>query len=432
MIDEGEFQKIYQPLSPDKAFRFSYAGNRPKEYVFGLDYIREIYQQGVAAWQMEYGDLEAEKQPEEYRIPHIFHCMGDRDALNVFSLDKDYFVIWLNSESQTLSGDTYREIMQMTHNFCQIPDLDATGVKHGIKQALKYLDMNTVWLPKKLQEFRDFRGNKCKDVTDFCKRWNPARVRREFRDLVKVSMHARFWDIVVMNKGEKSYTKLKFNPEYFFYFLNLQGIYHFPIKADKDIFIRLDNHIVSEIEVLSRIKKEVKQFLRERRLGVDVLNLVNTTPYMSENSLGGLNYPEQSEIPRELDFRDNGPDHQLLFFQDKVWKITKDEVVETKTSEYTNVVWREKVINRKVRVLADYIKITSKPADGSLEYDIQIIPDANGNIPLYLKYLIQVSRIHWRKELEIMLENKPADEAAAYREKYKFTIDGPNLNAPRS
>lgn len=419
MIDEGAFQKIYQPLSPDKAFRFSYAGERPKEYIFGLDYIRGVYMDGVAAWEAEHGDKEASELPEHYKIPFIFHCMGDRDALNVRSLDKDYYVIWLNSESQTLSGDTYREIMQMTNNFLQVPDLDSTGVKHGVKQALKFLDMKTVWLPRELQNFRDFRGNKCKDVTDFTNRWNPERVRREFRDLVKTAMHARFWDIIIMNKGDKQYPKYKFNPEYFFYFLNLQGIYHFPLKADKDIFIRIDKHIVSEIEVLARIKKEVKQFLRKRKLGVDVLNLVNTTPYMSEAALGGLAYPEESYIPRELNFRDNGPDHQLLFFDDKVWKITRDEIIETKTDEYTNVVWLEKVIDRKVKILNDFFKVTRK--DGEL--DIRITGECQ-----YLNYLIQVSRIHWRKELELALDNKPEEEAEAYRKKYKFAIDGPNLD----
>lgn len=439
MIDEGEFKKIYQPLSPDKAFRFSYAGTRPKEYVFGLDYIRKAYQEGVEAWENEYSDQPPEKQPAPYKIPQIFLCMGDRDALNVFSLDKDYYVIWLNSESQTLSGKVYSELMNMTDHLYQVPDLDATGVKHGIKQALKYLDLKTIWLPKQLQHFRDFRGNKCKDVTDFVKRWNPDRVRREFKGLIYTAMHARFWDILMISKGEKEYPKLKFNPEYFFYFLNLSGIYHFPIKADKDIFIRIENHIVSEIEVLARIKKEVKNFLRQRKEGVDVLNLVNTTPYMSEASLGGLSYPEESYIPRDLNFKDNGYDHQLLFFEDKVWKITKDEITESKTDEYTNVVWAEKVITRKVKQLPDFFKVTTRQFEnGEREYDIVIPGDPSlkggtqgGNKQhscLYLNYLIQTSRIHWRKELEVKLDDMPEEEAAAYREKYKFAIDGPNLD----
>lgn len=427
MIDEGEFKKIYQPLSPDKAFRFSYAGNRPKEYVFGLDYIRKAYQRGLELWEIEHQDLEPEEREKKkpFKLPAIFHCMGDRDALNVFSLDKDYYVIWLNSESQTLSGDIYRDIMTMTDHFYQIPDLDATGVKHGIRQALKYLDMKTVWLPKELQNFRDFRGNRCKDVTDFVKRWNQDRVKKEFVSLVRTAMHARFWDIIMVSKGDKAYPKLKFNPEYFFYYLNLSGVYHFPIKADKDIFIRLENHIVSEIEVVSRIKKEVKQFLRQRRLGVDVLNLVNTTPYMSEASLAGLAYPEESYIPRALNFRDNGPGHQLLFFEDKVWKITKDEVTESKTDEYTSVVWAEKVINRKVSLLPDFFKVTPRKLEnGEKELDLEIL---DGSCQ-YLNYLIQVSRMHWRKELETALDDLPETEAAEYRRKYKFAIDGPNLD----
>ena len=36
VYDFGEWQKIYQPKSADKGYRFRYAGKRPSDYVFGL------------------------------------------------------------------------------------------------------------------------------------------------------------------------------------------------------------------------------------------------------------------------------------------------------------------------------------------------------------------------------------------------------------
>jgi len=348
MIDRGQFQKIYQPRSIDKKYRFSYAGNRPKDFVFGLDEIRKAYQEGKKRYEEDMEEEDLQDAPA-YKLPYIFHCMGDRDAINVYSLHDDYHVIWLNSESQQLTGAEFTEIMSMTESFIQIPDLDDTGVKHGIRQALKHLELKTIWLPKELRKLRDFRGNKCKDVTDFIKRWNPDRVRKEFKSLIYTAMTARFWDEILTKQGYR----LKFNPEHFFYFLNLRGMYHFQIKEDKDIFIRVEDHIVSEIEVVSRIKKEIKTFLRDRRYGVDVLNLVNTTPLMGEEKLTALSYPQDSYIPRDLDFCDAGPEFQFLFFRDKVWKIDTKEILETKPDQYTNVIWRDKIIDRKIRLQPD-------------------------------------------------------------------------------
>jgi hypothetical protein len=39
VFDYKTWQKIYQPLNTDKSFRFRYAGNKPKDFVFGLDVV---------------------------------------------------------------------------------------------------------------------------------------------------------------------------------------------------------------------------------------------------------------------------------------------------------------------------------------------------------------------------------------------------------
>ena len=42
-FDYGEWQKIYQPMSYEKKFRFRYAGNKPQTCWFGMDIIKEEF-----------------------------------------------------------------------------------------------------------------------------------------------------------------------------------------------------------------------------------------------------------------------------------------------------------------------------------------------------------------------------------------------------
>lgn len=43
VFDFGTWQKIYQPNSFEKQFRFRYAGEKPKRHVFGMDLIKEAF-----------------------------------------------------------------------------------------------------------------------------------------------------------------------------------------------------------------------------------------------------------------------------------------------------------------------------------------------------------------------------------------------------
>jgi hypothetical protein len=40
VLDEGEFKKIYKPHEKDKKYRFSYVGQKPQNYIFGLRQLK--------------------------------------------------------------------------------------------------------------------------------------------------------------------------------------------------------------------------------------------------------------------------------------------------------------------------------------------------------------------------------------------------------
>lgn len=61
--------------------------------------------------------------------------------------------------------------------------------------------------------------------------------------------------------------------------------------------------------------------------------------------------------------------------------------------------------------------------DGTRHEDIII----NNMKSKFFAYLVNTSRIYWRKELEYNFENKPLEEKRVYYEKNKFRIDGDGL-----
>jgi len=417
MIDEGDFQKIYQPMSQDKGFRFSYAGTRPKSYVFGLDNCRKAYNRLVSRWK-ESADDEEKNQP---KLKRIILCMGDRDSINVYSLDKENYVIWLNSESEMLSGTVYKELNEMSEQVYQIPDMDSTGRKHGVKLALKFITMKTIWLPEELTQMRDWRGNPCKDITDFIKKWDPNRVKKEFNSLMHVAPTAQFWDEKPeFDKSDKFIgLRYTFNNVHAYYFLNLLGIFRFRNPNEKTgyIYIKIDGNIVKEIEPVD-IKNYVNEFLEKRRYPSQLRNMIYKTTQLNENSLSNI-------WLRDIDFTDFDRDYQFLFFRNATWKVSKDKIEEFKPENVDRYVWEDEVIDKRVKLMDNFFTVTTiDHGDGYKEYDIEI----ENTECLFFRYLIQTSRIHWRKELEDSFQNKSEEISEKYFKENQFKIDGSNLD----
>ena len=146
---EGEgFNKILKPKEKDKAFRFLYTGTKPLDWIWGLQQILTNFELGIT------------KKKDK-----VILCSGDRDAMNVASAGYD--VIWLNSETATLSQDKMEELKFLTEELCYLPDIDETGKKMAKLLGEKYPEIKIVWLPESLKEIKDWRGNPCKDVTDY-------------------------------------------------------------------------------------------------------------------------------------------------------------------------------------------------------------------------------------------------------------------------
>jgi len=129
-IDESTF-KIYQPLNPQ--FKFYWIGNKPQDYVFGLNDIAE-------------------------KSPYLIIAAGEKDVLTLRSLG--FQAICFNSETEmNLSENQIDELNEKFKSILVLYDNDETGIKSSQQLAEKY-GFISISLPESNTRFG-------KDVSDY-------------------------------------------------------------------------------------------------------------------------------------------------------------------------------------------------------------------------------------------------------------------------
>lgn len=177
--------------------------------------------------------------------------------------------------------------------------------------------------------------------------------------------------------------------------------------------MHVDRFKVSEIkagDIVSFLKSDAMR----RFLPVDIRNLILDSPRVGGSGLSMLD-----EI--DLNFTAHTFNSQTMFFDNVNWKITGSGIEEVKEAGGVYV-WTNNIIPHKVKVLPEPFTI-KRAADGS--WDVTVNPHDSH----YMDYLINSSRVHWRKELEELWADKDQDQAAAYRAEHKFDLAGPLLSA---
>lgn len=409
------FYKIYEPLNPDKQWRFSYTpeGVKPKVYINGLDeLIRAYTDYNEKEERLFYSDPANEDKPyRTQKLDEAFICSGERDALCIRALG--YQPLWFNSETYKVTADEIKEISKYVNRLYNIPDIDATGIRKGTELALRFLDVYTVWLPAWLPAYRDRRGKPRKDFRDWVE-MRPSQA--DFRNLLQLAMPARFWEEKITKSG-RSY---EINTSFMHHFLTLNGFYTLKDdNTDSARYIRLQGAVVQPVKT-----KDISTFLRrtatERYLPVEIRNLILNSPRTGESTLSQLD-----EI--ELDFKSYTEYTQKLFFQNETWTVSPDGIDRHSGAlPDGKVVWQDKVIPHRVSRLEPMFQVQrTTDAEGGLHFDISIRPDHGS--PFFC-YLINTSRTHWRKELEYLWEDRDFHEAEAYRAAHRFDIAGPLLS----
>lgn len=406
---EGKtFYKVYQPLNPDKQYRFSYIpqGVKPKQYINGWRELLHALDLANA--------LREPEEPEVKTLPEAFICSGERDAICCLSMGGQ--PLWFNSETYTLQPSEYDQIMERVDTLYNIPDIDATGQRKGAELALRFLDLRTMWLPEWLLTYRDNRGRPRKDLRD----WMEIRSSKtDFVNLKNTALQARFWSRLASSKPKgEEYT---ISSVRLYYFLQLNG-YRSLRDEDSDTcrYIHIDGNVVSSVRA-----RDVRRFVREwaegRYLSETVRNLIVGSMKFSEVALESL-----KEV--ELNFTNYTPHSQTLFFENTVVEVSDHGVREYRKGDAPSdcYVWRENVIPHRVKLLPPQFTV-ERDADGRFRLTIH-----NASQSPFLGFLINSSRLHWRKEMETrFLALGDGEEAQRriddYRFFHRFTLEGDSL-----
>jgi hypothetical protein len=415
--------KLYEPKATknQKGFssKHSYFGTKPKRYVHGLqrildsvdvDYIKEVRER-IRTEKSKSVREAYEEELEELLLDEIFICTGGSDGLNLASLGYD--VIWFNSESEQISYEEYVLLRTIAKNVYNLPDIDKSGMKYGKEVAENFWDLKSIWLSK---DKMTANGKDFRDWLAFYRSSDKNAIKGFFENLKTGALKCKFFDKKTAKTGAPTY---KINLSNLHYFLNVKNFYTYKIEhknldiatEDQIIFITILGNVVSKVSP-REIRKYCENYLKDKGQKLEVINMIKSSPYFNENHLLSLDNIG-------LDFKNFDAETQYFFFANQVAKITKDSIELKKHGQAENFSWDKSVI-----------KHTILKEDPFFEY----YKDESGNDRIkilrqdceFQNYLINGSRIYWRKDLEEPFKNQ--QEKEKYHNENRFNLNGENLD----
>ncbi|MDO5510235.1 MAG: hypothetical protein Q4F57_06035 [Weeksellaceae bacterium] len=434
--DGKKFYKIYQPKSQDKKYKFMFIGGRPKGFVNGLNQLQEMYKPKLEEWENRRQkaieqDLDFQ-EPAPKKVEQVLIASGERDALNLTSMG--FIVVWHNSETAEWEKKDIKKLYENADSIVNVPDIDDTGQRQGKALAEKFLTVKTLWLPDFLRLRKDYRGNSCKDMTDYFN-VNRHKDKRDFladlKNKISRSLALQFWESTATDKGIRwSFSNVLLNN-----FLQHFGFYRYEMPGSKQgwIFVRVRDHLVEKVEV-GDIFGFIDNFLDTRNLPLALRDLAITSTNLSEGKLARIKSVD-------LNFKNFSKWHQTFSFSHQTWKVDKNGISVT-TGKHSNYVWEHDVIDKKIADLRDLKPVPEQITILPEFFKITKIEDA-WDIELFEKdcdffnFIINISRVYWRDEYitpwaekvdgDDVIDIYALQEQAKYREDNKFNIAGPLL-----
>ncbi|MDE6697651.1 MAG: hypothetical protein K2K25_12295 [Muribaculaceae bacterium] len=413
------FYKIYKPKEVEKQFRFSYypRNKKPQQYTNGLFELE-------AAWKRYNEDLEKSFnqdpanegktfKPEKFSEAII--CSGERDSMCAKALG--YWPLWFNSETYKVSDREYSQITRMVDTVYNIPDIDSTGLIKGRELAMRFIDIHTIWLPASLSERKDHRGRPRKDFRDWCEIYSG---KEDFKKLMTAASPAKFWSAGQPKKGE-GIVKYKLDPECLMGFLQLNGFFRLKDEhSSETVFVYIEGNRVRAVKPAD-MRAFVHRWAVANGQPRALRNVILTSPYFSAFNLEMI-----EEL--NLDFSKCTEKSQIFHFRNTTMEVTaggikKINAIKEQVSSY---VWEGDVVDRSVSILPDMFRIHHPEGHiKSEDFDIELL-DIRSN---FFRYLINSSRIYWRKEMEQRFDGSQEEARKAYCEAHRFDIAGEGLTS---
>ena len=371
------FWKTYEPLNPEKSFRFRIVGNKQADYLYGLSELIRAYHQN-----------------QDEKLSEVLLVSGCSDA--VCALAMGYQPVWLDSETRQLTSDQFFLLLKYAKRIIAIPDIDSTGKRMGISLALAHPKLYTAWLtPDDFCGLHDNRGRQCKDLRDYL-RLNPS--GKAMKKLLGRARQAQFWSEVTDDKGNTHYTLSESSLAYFLWLKGYSTIKDDSLKEPQ--YIRVKGHVAYHVKAKS-IHMFLKQWCEQEGLPEALVNKLMTSRLLPTNGVSHL-------VERnDMDFTSATATSQLFYFRNGAVLVTADKLTRLSSTQSANghYVWENGVIQHDFRDMKPMFAV-AKGEDG--RYHITIDPLAKCNL---LRFLINSSRLYWRKADELGLELTPEEQA---------------------
>ena len=374
----GLFQKLYEPKNYDKRFRFSSIGEKPSDYVFGLNALRSKF---IAN--------------NEEKLDVVILVSGGSDAANCLSMG--YQPVWLNSETANLSETIFRTLQSYAKRVILIADNDETGRETARRLALRFPQLYIVWFTSEdMGGLHDSRHGLRKDLKDYILLHHN---KRDMEKLMKRAKKSHFADYQTDKNGKSSYT---ISETALTYFLWLNGYSQIKdVNEPKPQYIHEKNGIVSYVAA-----KDIHNFLKEwcEREGVSELlqnTLMKSCRTMITDGTGHLTMRD------DMDFSSATATSQTVYFDNCKVTVTAEGISHQPYSAYTDghYVWEESVVKHTYRKMKPQFTWV-KNENGC--YIITFADDAPSKL---MRVVRNMARLHWRKKDELGLQLTNEEEA---------------------
>lgn len=382
------FQKICCPYAYDKANRFRYVGNKKKDIIYGMEQV-------IAAYNKLNGDV----SEEEEKLPEVFLCSGERDALNCAGMG--YPAIWLNSETAAFGEKEMSQVMRYTEKLINIPDLDATGMQAAYRRSLENWELYTLILPEWLTQYKDRRGKPRKDLTDWCEL---SGSRTEFSRLIQTAKRCQFWDKVVKKTGVST----EINTISLLWYLRCSGFARIedPVSG-QDLYVHIKDYIVKQYT-----PKQIRTYIKQE---LERLHVNNTIQKLFQDSKKTTSALMDDLRPIDLSFKKSTPDSRTFFFRNCALRVTADDITPIHRNDICTYTWDTAICPHNF--------YRAQPAFTYKDGKILNLGNTKSNV---LKVFINASRIYWREELETRT-SAAMEENQRYIREHHFDIAGPRL-----
>lgn len=374
---EMYFWKVYEPLNPDKAFRFRIVGDKQPDYIYGLAELICVYHQN-----------------KDEKLEEVLLVSGCSDAVSVKAMG--YQPVWLDSETRMLTNSQFILLLKYAKRIINIPDIDSTGIRMGKSLALAIPTLYTVWLkPEDFYGLHDNRGRLCKDLRDFL-RLNPT--HSAMKKLLGRARLSQFWSERFDNKGNVTYSISGVSLAYFLWlngYSTLKDDYH-----NEPQYIRVNSNIVYPVKSKS-IVNFLENWCEQEGLPEGLVNKLISTKFLPTKN-------ESHLVERDdLDFSSATATSQTMYFENCKVTVTAEGISHQPYSSCTDnrYVWEDSVIKHTYRKLKAQFT-WAKNEDG--RYVITFAEDAPSKM---LHVVRNMARLHWRKQDEYGLQLSEEEKA---------------------